>query len=565
MKGGCNFPMGPLALLDLVGLDTSLVDPRRALRGVPRSELRRGAAPAPHGHRRPARPEVRPRLLRLHAVDGPHATERANRARVAGRHVELVENPLQQVERLALVAMQPARTDAYPPAPIAAVVAAAASAQPGSPAAAVAIAAAVPTTTKPPVTSLGARRALRPTGASSRTSVPSLVGTARTTISDATPSRYATRQSNVRSMPRDHVFTVAPHLHAVAVARLDQQLPVEEHRGASHGLGRLDAHDPRGDELRARPPARLVAVDQHPGPQLGDGLSHRRRVETDLGRAAASTSSTGRPSSRAASIAAASSSAARRSTTATSSWVSRSSPHGPTSVDIVTLRMPVEPPPTPWALPARRPRGRRTGSSASAPTSSPARCSPPTGPARSRCPSAAPGRWAGGRPTPAGVIPLDGLRVCRLAAPVVPAVRGPGRHRLRRGRSTTCADPRRPRRLDHRRDRRRVRASAPTWAGRTASRRGSTTASSSAASYGVAIGGLFAGESMFHRRTDASKVALVGLVELLRAGGARRCSTCSGRPTTSARSGAVEIPRAPLSRAACADAVTLAPPHPFAT
>ena len=34
--------------------------------------------------------------------------------------------------------------------------------------------------------------------------------------------------------------------------------------------------------------------------------------------------------------------------------------------------------------------------------------------------------------------------------------------------------------------------------------------------YGVAIGGLFAGESMFHRATDASKVALVGLVELLR-------------------------------------------------
>jgi leucyl/phenylalanyl-tRNA--protein transferase len=33
--------------------------------------------------------------------------------------------------------------------------------------------------------------------------------------------------------------------------------------------------------------------------------------------------------------------------------------------------------------------------------------------------------------------------------------------------------------------------------------------------YGVAIGGLFAGESMFHRVPDASKVALVGLVELL--------------------------------------------------
>jgi leucyl/phenylalanyl-tRNA---protein transferase len=37
--------------------------------------------------------------------------------------------------------------------------------------------------------------------------------------------------------------------------------------------------------------------------------------------------------------------------------------------------------------------------------------------------------------------------------------------------------------------------------------------------YGVAIGGLFAGESMFHTETDASKVALVALVERLRAGG----------------------------------------------
>ena len=32
----------------------------------------------------------------------------------------------------------------------------------------------------------------------------------------------------------------------------------------------------------------------------------------------------------------------------------------------------------------------------------------------------------------------------------------------------------------------------------------------------MSIGGLFAGESMFHRETDASKVALMGLVELLR-------------------------------------------------
>ncbi len=34
--------------------------------------------------------------------------------------------------------------------------------------------------------------------------------------------------------------------------------------------------------------------------------------------------------------------------------------------------------------------------------------------------------------------------------------------------------------------------------------------------YGVSIGGLFAGESMFHHQTDASKVALVALVDILR-------------------------------------------------
>jgi leucyl/phenylalanyl-tRNA--protein transferase len=37
--------------------------------------------------------------------------------------------------------------------------------------------------------------------------------------------------------------------------------------------------------------------------------------------------------------------------------------------------------------------------------------------------------------------------------------------------------------------------------------------------YGVHIGGAFFGESMFHRETDASKIALVALVERLRARG----------------------------------------------
>ena len=37
--------------------------------------------------------------------------------------------------------------------------------------------------------------------------------------------------------------------------------------------------------------------------------------------------------------------------------------------------------------------------------------------------------------------------------------------------------------------------------------------------YGVAIGGVFFGESMFHRRTNASKIALKVLVDALKAGG----------------------------------------------
>ncbi len=60
--------------------------------------------------------------------------------------------------------------------------------------------------------------------------------------------------------------------------------------------------------------------------------------------------------------------------------------------------------------------------------------------------------------------------------------------------------------------------------------------------YGVAIGGLFAAESMFHRETDAGKVALVTLVELLRAGGARLLDVQWVTPNLAAL-GAVEVPR----------------------
>jgi leucyl/phenylalanyl-tRNA---protein transferase len=60
--------------------------------------------------------------------------------------------------------------------------------------------------------------------------------------------------------------------------------------------------------------------------------------------------------------------------------------------------------------------------------------------------------------------------------------------------------------------------------------------------YGVAIGGLFAAESMFHRRTDAGKVALAALVDRLRAGGAVLLDAQWSTPHLAAL-GAVEVPR----------------------
>jgi len=62
--------------------------------------------------------------------------------------------------------------------------------------------------------------------------------------------------------------------------------------------------------------------------------------------------------------------------------------------------------------------------------------------------------------------------------------------------------------------------------------------------YGVASGGLFAGESMFHRIRDASKVALVGLVEILRDEYAdQRLLDVQWRTPHLASLGVVEIPR----------------------
>ena len=127
------------------------------------------------------------------------------------------------------------------------------------------------------------------------------------------------------------------------------------------------------------------------------------------------------------------------------------------------------------------------------------------------------GWWS---PDPRGIMPLDGMHVSRSLR------RSQRRFEIRvdtafvdvmRG----CADPRRPHGWI---DKKFVAAyselhelgwahSVETWQvdvrGRDALVGGL---------YGVAIGGLFAAESKFHRVSDASKVAVVALVDLLRGG-----------------------------------------------
>lgn len=65
--------------------------------------------------------------------------------------------------------------------------------------------------------------------------------------------------------------------------------------------------------------------------------------------------------------------------------------------------------------------------------------------------------------------------------------------------------------------------------------------------YGVRLGGAFFGESMFSRRTNASKVALVHLVERMKAGGFVLLDT---QFTTEhlRRFGAIDVPRAKYAR-----------------
>lgn len=175
---------------------------------------------------------------------------------------------------------------------------------------------------------------------------------------------------------------------------------------------------------------------------------------------------------------------------------------------------PVEPPPSPWAFPdpaAFDPDDDLVAVGAD--------LEPGTVLAAYRCglfPMPVGGRrqpMAWWSPVRRGVLPLDGLRVSRSLrrscrdleirvdtafADVVDA----------------CADRRRPGAwIDARIRAAYVRLHALGWAHSVESWRDGRLVGGL---YGVAVGGLFAGESMFHHERDASKVALVGLVDRLR-------------------------------------------------
>ena len=68
--------------------------------------------------------------------------------------------------------------------------------------------------------------------------------------------------------------------------------------------------------------------------------------------------------------------------------------------------------------------------------------------------------------------------------------------------------------------------------------------------YGVHLGGVFFGESMFHRTADASKVALVSPRRASPRAGVRAARHAVDRPRTSSSSGRLKFPRTEYSEKA---------------
>jgi leucyl/phenylalanyl-tRNA---protein transferase len=123
------------------------------------------------------------------------------------------------------------------------------------------------------------------------------------------------------------------------------------------------------------------------------------------------------------------------------------------------------------------------------------------------------GWWS---PDPRGILPLDGLRVSRSLR------KSSARYEVRFDTAfeqviDACGDRRRPGAwIDDEVRRAYVELHRLGWAHSVEAWDADGLAGGL---YGLAIGRFFAGESMFHYRSDASKVALIGLVGRLRAGG----------------------------------------------
>lgn len=219
-------------------------------------------------------------------------------------------------------------------------------------------------------------------------------------------------------------------------------------------------------------------------------------------------------------------------------------------------RMPVEPPPTRWELPSAADAGEEEVAGIGADLE------PGTllaayrsGLFPMRLGQDGPiGWWS---PDPRGIIPLDGLRVTKSL-----------RRSSRKFETTVdrafedvmraCADRRRPGGwIDESFVEAYTRLHGLGWTHSVES--WNADGELAGGVYGVAIGGLFAAESMFHRETDAGKVALVGLVDWLRAGGAKLLDVQWVTPHLESL-GAVEISRTRYLEL-LADAVALGSPE----
>lgn len=144
-------------------------------------------------------------------------------------------------------------------------------------------------------------------------------------------------------------------------------------------------------------------------------------------------------------------------------------------------------------------------------------------------------------PEPRAILPLDGLQVSRSLR------RSIRRYSIHRDGAfeevmVRCADPRRPAGWINRPFvRAYTRLYELGWAHSFECR--DDDGELVGGLYGVRIDGLFAGESMFHTATDASKVALVALVDWLRSSGGRLLDVQWLTPHLESL-GAIAVPRA---------------------